>query len=147
MDDVPRSKKLIFALIVGMLALVACQPQAALGDQVQYPDFVRNAPAAAQEAYHYAVGHQHELTKYPCYCGCGGMGHTSNLSCYITDDTAGTATLIFDKHAVVCGVCVDITLDVKRLLEAGWSSIDIRRYVDETYQKYGPPTDTPLPTA
>ena len=40
-------------------------------------------------------------------CGCGAMGHTSNLSCYIHEmDEAGGIT--FDNHAAGCGICVDV---------------------------------------
>jgi hypothetical protein len=42
---------------------------------------------------------------------------------------------------------VDITLDVMRLKADGWSSPDIRAYIDNTYSAFGPATDTPLPTS
>jgi hypothetical protein len=112
---------------------------------VQYPDYVKNAPPTVHEAYEFALSHQKEMQKYPCFCGCGRMGHTSNLSCYIKDvDSKGKVT--FDSHASGCGICVDITKDVKRLLAEGKSSKAIRTYIDATYSPYGPSTNTAFPT-
>jgi hypothetical protein len=111
---------------------------------MQLPSFLNTASSTIREAYQYAMANPHELEKYPCYCGCGGMGHTSNLGCYI-DEIYADGTFAFDTHAVGCGICIVITRDVMQLREAGWSSPDIRTYVDEKYSIYGPPTNTPLP--
>ena len=84
------------------------------------PQFVHTASVRVQEAYRYSVANPVELENYPCYCGCGNMGHTSNRSCYIKDiDAAGNVT--FDDHAAGCGICVDITQDVMRLRQQGKS--------------------------
>jgi hypothetical protein len=40
---------------------------------------------------------------------------------------------------------MDITRDVMRLKREGKSLAEIRRYVDATYLKFGPPTPTPPP--
>ncbi len=40
---------------------------------------------------------------------------------------------------------MDITRDVMRMKQAGKSVADIRKYVDASYSKYGPPTPTPAP--
>ena len=37
---------------------------------------------------------------------------------------------------------MDITRDVMRLMTEGQSAGEIRAYIDATYSKYGPPTDT-----
>ncbi len=107
-------------------------------------DFAENAPPRVREAYQFAVDHPDELSKYPCYCGCGAMGHTSNLSCYISD-RAADGTITFDNHAAGCGICVDITQDVMHMRELGKSSPEIRAYVDAQYGAFGPSTNTPLP--
>jgi len=135
--------KFLLVLIVLLLALTACASQSPSTD---LPTFVTNAPAHYQEAYRFAVSHQHELTKYPCYCGCVAMGHADNLACFIQKTSVG-GTIVYDQHASGCGVCVDIALDVKRLMGEGWTAPDIRAYIDETYSRYGPPTHTPLPMA
>jgi hypothetical protein len=72
------------------------------------------------------------------------MGHKSNLQCYVQAvDAAGNVT--FDNHAAGCGICVDITVDVMRLIKEGRSPTDIRATIDATYSAFGPSTDTPLP--
>ena len=110
----------------------------------ELPAFVHDAPVSVQEAYQFAIANPHELENYPCYCGCGAMGHTSNLSCYIQD--VGTdGAIVFDNHAAGCGICVDITQDVMRLMDEGQSPSEIRTYIDATYSPFGPSTDTPFP--
>jgi hypothetical protein len=63
------------------------------------PDNIRNnAPPQVKEAYRFAVANPDVLKQYPCYCGCGSVGHMSNLDCYIKEVQAGGA-VIFDDHA------------------------------------------------
>jgi len=40
------------------------------------PSEVHAAPEVVQEAYQFAVANPDVLDQLPCYCGCGGMGHT-----------------------------------------------------------------------
>src|SRR5262245_49728227 len=106
---------LVFIFLAGIV-LAACssattQPSMA---EANLPDFVMDAPADVKTAYEYAASHPDELAKYPCYCGCGKMGHTSNRSCYIKD-IASDGKITFDSHASGCGICVDITKDVMRM--------------------------------
>lgn len=140
------------SVLLLLLALVASacagQPEApyTLAPDSALPDFVSHAAPSVKDAYRFAINNADELENYPCYCGCGAMGHTSNLGCYIQDiDSAGRIT--FDRHAVGCGICVDITLDVMRLLKEGQSSLEIRTYIDAQYGSFGPSTNTPLPEA
>lgn len=136
---------LLFVLLalLGIFTLSACS-----GGPTQsglpLPSFLDGAPERVTNAYHYAMEHTQELEKYPCYCGCGAMGHTSNRSCYI-EKIKEDGTIIWDSHAVGCGICVDITEDVRRLLDQGWTSSAVRTYIDTKYSPFGPPTDTPLP--
>jgi len=76
------------------------------------------------------------MENIPCYCGCGSVGHDSNYDCYVADVDAGGA-IRFDRHALGCSICVDITMDAMRLLKEGRSVAEIRAYVDATYSKYG----------
>lgn len=137
-----------FLLIILASILAGCNGQSdvfALASESVLPDFLVDTPHKVRESYLFAVANPHELEKYPCYCGCGAMGHTSNLDCYISEiDEAGTIS--FDNHAEGCGICVDITQDVMRLMREGRSSPEIRAYVDAQYSAFGPSTDTPLPT-
>jgi len=132
-------------LILGLSALLiaACGSNKS-SSAAALPDWARNAPPRVRDAYEYAMSHPDELAKYPCYCGCGAMGHTSNLSCYIKD-IAPDGAITFDEHANGCGLCVDITQDVMRLKGQGMSSPEVRAYVDAQYSPFGPGTNTPLP--
>lgn len=138
----------LLVLVAGGLVLSACGSTGRSDSNTSaamLPDWARSAPPRVREAYEYAVAHPDELAKYPCYCGCGAMGHTSNLSCYV-QDIAADGTITFDTHAKGCGICVDITQDVMRLKGEGQSSPQVRAYVDAQYSPFGPGTDTPLPT-
>jgi hypothetical protein len=134
--------------ITGLL-LAACgaskAPAYELAPSSTLPEFVQNEPPAVRDAYRFAIANPDELAKYPCYCGCGAMGHTSNLSCYISE-VGADGQISFDNHAAGCGICVDITQDVMRLMNEGRSSQQIRAYVDAQYSAFGPSTNTPLPS-
>jgi hypothetical protein len=143
-----RRFAIVILLLAGALLLAACGASSdSKTDKSEaiLPDWARSAPPRVKEAYLYAAANPEELAKYPCYCGCGAMGHTSNLSCYV-QNIAPDGTVTFDNHASGCGICVDITQDVMRLKAEGKSSVDVRAYVDAQYSPFGPSTNTPLPT-
>ena len=71
---------------------ITLAPKSALSEQLL------QAPESVQEAYLYALANQDVLSQIPFYCGCGGMGHTSNLDCYIAE-IAADGTIVFDYHA------------------------------------------------
>jgi len=130
--------------IIGVLSLSACSTPTAASNTMEMPDFVKNASASVREAYAFAIQNPHDLETIPCYCGCGNMGHKSNLNCYIKSiDQNGKIT--FDNHAAGCGICVDIARDVMRLKQEGQSALKIRQYIDAQYGTFGPSTNTPLP--
>jgi len=138
----------VLVLLLGGVLLAACggsSSEADTASAAQLPDWVRSASPRVREAYEYAVDNPEEVAKYPCYCGCGSMGHASNLDCYVKD-IAPDGTITFDDHANGCGICVDITQDVMRLKGEGQSSPDVRAYIDAQYSPFGPSTDTPFPT-
>lgn len=101
------------------------------------PDAVHRAAAVTQEAYQFAVANPEILQGIPCHCGCGGMGHTSNYSCYV-QRAGGAETPVFDTHAIGCSICVDITQDAMRLSKQGKSLPEIKAYVHDTYARFGP---------
>jgi hypothetical protein len=144
-----RTSIVLFALLLIVLVLTGCGSQSlpyTLASESLLPDYVQAAPEHVQVAYRFAIANPHEAQKYPCYCGCVNIGHDSLRACFVKRiDAAGRVT--FDNHASGCGVCVDIALDVMRLLREGESSPDIRAYIDEAYSSSGPPTNTPLPVA
>ena len=137
---------LLLAIVLVPLVATACAPShdMTMAPASMLPDYVRTDSARVQEAYRFAAANQDELAHYPCYCGCGAMGHTSNLSCYVSE-IGPDGSIVFDDHAAGCGICVDITQDVMRLKREGQSPGEIRTYIDATYGPFGPSTDTPLP--
>jgi hypothetical protein len=60
---------------------------------------VRSAPPVVQEAYQFAIANPDILSKMPCYCGCGNMGHMDNLDCFVQDMKAD-GSLVLDYHAL-----------------------------------------------
>lgn len=136
----------LLALLPFLLAGCGSSQQAiVLASDEALPAFLSAATPRVRDAYRFAVANPHMLEQIPCYCGCGKMGHTSNLSCYIDSANAGGA-IVYDEHASGCGICVDITQDVMRLTQTNQSLWEIRAYVDAQYSSFGPSTDTPLPT-
>lgn len=130
-------------LLMAALLLSAC----GAGDQTankvdlapaaSLPQQMQDAPASVRTAYQFAVAHPDALENVPCYCGCGAIGHKSNLACYIKAfDAAGTPT--FDDHALGCSICVDIATDVMKMTSEGKPPIEIRQQIVDTYSKFGP---------
>ncbi|NOY98443.1 MAG: hypothetical protein GXP40_04430 [Chloroflexi bacterium] len=129
---------LLAVLLSGVLLAGCSGTQAyALAPLDGMPLDVQNAPAPVREAYQFAVANPEVLKDIPCYCGCGGMGHTSNYSCYVADENAD-GSLVFEGHALGCSICVDITQDAMRMIDQGKTVPEIRAYVDQTYSRFGP---------
>jgi hypothetical protein len=105
------------------------------------PDHAMRAPEV-QEAYTFAIEHPEVLTYLPCSCGCVQMGHLSNWNCYVRSVSSAGA-VEFEQHASGCQVCVDITLDAKRMWQRGSPLTQIRSFVDAHYP--GSMTQTELP--
>jgi hypothetical protein len=118
-----------------------------LAPKTLLPSFLQDADARVSQAYQFAIANHHELEKYPCMCGCKALGHMNNADCYIKTLAPDGTVTTFDQHASGCGVCVDITQDVMRLTREGHKPLEIRAYIDATYNQYGPSTNTPLPIA
>lgn len=97
--------------------------------------YVQSSPEVVQESYQFAHAHPEMLKHIPCYCGCGGMGHTSNYACYV-NETDGE--MLFDGHALGCSICVDITQDVMMLMDKGKELSYIQEFVDKKYSAFGP---------
>jgi hypothetical protein len=102
------------------------------------PKEVQDAPARVRSAYQFAAANPDALKNVPCYCGCGAVGHTSNLSCYVKERKAD-GQIVFDSHALGCSLCVDISQDVMRMTGEGKSPQDIHAAILTAYSKFGPP--------
>ncbi|MFA5838257.1 MAG: PCYCGC motif-containing (lipo)protein [Bellilinea sp.] len=123
--------------------LAACSPNGggAAGDlkmapMADMPAEVQDAAVTVREAYQFAAANPDVLQNLPCYCGCGPMGHTSNYSCYV--QSAEGKEIVFDTHALGCGICVDITQDAMRMLRDGKTMPEIRAAIDADYSRFGP---------
>ncbi len=99
----------VFSMVVLLLALSlavgACtgstgtsQVSLTLAPESALPDFVRDAPPQVQEAYRFAIANPEVLSAFPCYCGCGAIGHQNNLDCYIKEIRAD-GSIEFENHA------------------------------------------------
>jgi hypothetical protein len=124
------------------------QPSTAAMDRAQAaawaarPDYTHTT-ARTEEAYLYAMEHPLVVQWMPCYCGCGGIGHGSNLDCYFEPNSGGT--IVFEEHASYCAICVDITLRTKQLANSGATLASIRTAIDAEFGGAGPGTDTARP--
>ncbi|MFV2064272.1 MAG: PCYCGC motif-containing (lipo)protein [Chloroflexota bacterium] len=111
------------------------------------PAYVSQGSPAVREAYAFALPQGSALTWMPCYCGCVGMGHGSNLDCFLNPRQKGQA-VVFEEHASFCDVCIETALMTKRMLAAGSSLAEIRAAVDATFGAAGAPgTPTDMPQA
>lgn len=111
----------------------------ALAPAAILPPMVQTAPPMVQETYRFAVANADVLQYVPCYCGCGGMGHTSVRSCYVKEDRPD-GSIAFDDHALGCGICVDIARDAMRMLREGKDLRQIQEQIRRDYGRYGRPT-------
>jgi len=134
---------LLPVLLIGALLLAACgangqqNSQAKLAPVSALPKPMQDAPAAVRTAYQFAVANPDALQNVPCYCGCGAIGHKSNLACYLKE--VGTdGKPVFDDHAMGCSICVDIATDVMQMTGEGKSPAAIRQQIVATYSKFGP---------
>lgn len=73
--------------------------QVQLAPASQLSDQVKQAPPVVQEAYQFAIANPELLQKIPCYCGCGNMGHMSNLDCFV-QEFEPDGSVVFDYHAL-----------------------------------------------
>ncbi len=94
---------LLWFIILLAVAVVAgacgsAQPELTLAPESALPDFVQDAPPQVKEAYRFAIANPDVLSAFPCYCGCGAMGHQNNLQCYIKEVRAD-GSIEFENHA------------------------------------------------
>lgn len=111
------------------------------------PAYVTASTAETQAAYAYALARPDVLRWLPCYCGCGGMGHRSNLDCFVKPRDEAGDPLLFEEHASYCDVCVKTALMADRMVREGRTLLEIRAAVDSTFGGLAPGTPTELPPA
>ena len=98
-----RRVLLALALLTGLAACGgpggAAPSEITLAPESVLPAFVRGAPPRVREAYRFAVANREYLGQFPCYCGCGSVGHKSNLDCYVKTVRAD-GSIEFEDHAL-----------------------------------------------
>jgi hypothetical protein len=100
------TRRMLWSVVLALvlLAVGACQRagggsvELAMAPESALPEFVRGAPPQVREAYRFAIANRELLGAFPCYCGCGAMGHRSNLDCYIKSVRAD-GSIEFENHA------------------------------------------------
>jgi hypothetical protein len=108
------------------------------------PAYVTALPGDWQAAYAYALARPDVLQWLPCYCGCEGMGHGSNLDCFfVRREEEGNHT--YDEHASYCDICVETANLASAMLREGATMAEIRSTVDAQFGGRAPGTDTALP--
>jgi hypothetical protein len=108
MNMVRKMKRRWTILTLFLLALTsgisACSggkggQELALAPESALPGFVRDAPPQVKEAYRFAIANPDVLSAFPCYCGCGAMGHENNLGCYVKE-IRPDGSIEFENHAL-----------------------------------------------
>jgi hypothetical protein len=108
------------------------------------PAYVTALPGDWQAAYAYALARPDVLQWLPCYCGCDGMGHRSNLDCFfVRREEEGNYT--YEEHASYCDICVETANLASAMLRDGASMTEIRSTVDSQFGGRAPGTKTALP--
>jgi hypothetical protein len=111
------------------------------------PDYVKQLPDVGQEAYKFALARPDVLQWLPCYCGCAGMEHRSNLDCFFVRREVKGA-FDYEEHASFCDICVKTANLASRMLREGSTMVQIRAAVDGQFGNGAAPgTDTPMPPA
>jgi len=108
------------------------------------PAFVEALSADGRSAYAFAFARPDVLQWLLCYCGCGGMGHRSNLDCFF--QRRETGAFAFEKHGSFCDICVKTANLASQMILDGKTMGQIRAAVDATFGGGAAPgTDTALP--
>ena len=106
-DGAKNSLTALFTVILLLLVASGCGSgnenarEVTLAPLTQMPAFVQEAPTNVQEAYRFAVANPDLLQQMPCYCGCGSVGHISNIDCYVKSFNADGSVAEFENHAAL----------------------------------------------
>ncbi len=136
---------MLIVLLFGAVVLSACgasdasaHANMAMAPASSLPQEMQKAPTTVRDTYRFAVAHPDALKNVPCYCGCGSIGHTSNLSCFVKEFDGNGKPVAFDNHALGCSLCVDIAQDVMKMTRDGKSPGEIHQSILTAFSQYGP---------
>ncbi len=140
-----RFSLVLVVLLLGTAVLSACgasgsatRASVGMAPASSLPMEMQKAPATVRDAYRFAVANPDALKNVPCYCGCGSIGHTSNLSCFVKEFDGKGKAVAFDNHALGCSLCVDIAQDVMKMTGDGKSPGEIHQAILTAFSGYGP---------
>jgi hypothetical protein len=81
-------------------------------------------PMDIQEHYEFAAANPAPYAAVPCFCGCQAtLDHRNLLDCFVQADGG------WEVHASGCAVCVQESVQIRRLLERGASNQQIHDVV------------------
>ena len=101
-----NSRLLLFMVLCGVIIVACSSEQRTVSSEVvlapasALPPELQTAPNEVKEAYRYAIANKELLEQIPCFCGCVGVGHSSNYACYVAADGGPGNILQFDSHAL-----------------------------------------------
>lgn len=110
------------------------------------PAYVQDLPDPWQSAYAYALARPDVLQWLPCYCGCVGIEHRSNLDCFFGRREI-EGYYAYEEHASYCDICVETANLAQQMLREGNTIIEVRAAVDVRFGGTAPGQDIPLPPA
>ena len=97
-------KKLLVVLVLGVITILAgcgsvTEEDLVLGEKhAPLDDYILSTPTKVQETYVLAANYPQVLASVPCYCGCNGDGHVSNLDCFIGEMGSDNNVMKWDPH-------------------------------------------------
>ena len=98
------------------------------------PAYVKALPADWQAAYSFALARPDVLQWLPCYCGCAGIPHRSNLDCFFQGREV-KGTFSYEEHASYCDICIETANMANDMLQQGKTMVEIRAAVDFDLQR------------
>ncbi|AGK53441.1 PCYCGC motif-containing (lipo)protein [Bacillus sp. 1NLA3E] len=138
---------IVFSLLL-VIILAGCSPKKELtldSKHAKLPDYVTSSSDIIKQTYIMAAEYPKVLASVPCYCGCTGDGHKSNLDCFVSGISKDNQVTEWDQHGVSCDTCVDIAQDSVEMYQDGKSLKDINKLIVKKYESVGEPTPTPVP--
>lgn len=143
-----RYRQKLLAIGMGLViaaAFSACsaddRPDLKFAPVSQLREDLRISAPIVRESYQLALANPEVLSNIPCYCGCVAI-HQNVKECFVREVRAD-GTIIWDEMGIGCKICQDIVQDTRKLTRQGKTLAEIRAAIDQSYSRFGPPTNTP----
>ncbi|MHA2218504.1 MAG: PCYCGC motif-containing (lipo)protein [Candidatus Hodarchaeales archaeon] len=140
--DSGRKGTIALLLLIGAVAIMVWatlglgKQSTEVKDDVQLPAYAY-VSARSEQSYRVAIDpiiqNGDVLSKIPCYCGCGGIGHSSLKDCFL------------DEHGSFCDICQYEALETYEMVKKGVPVAEIRSIIDNRYGggRFAEGTETP----